>query len=81
MENLSTITSKYQVVIPKKVRQIAKIKAGDKVLVQALGDMVVIQSKDHKQSWADALLGLGKEVWQDIDPLTYTREERATWDK
>jgi len=81
MENLSTVTSKYQVVIPKAVRKIVKIKAGDKVLVQALGDMVVIQQKDHQQSWANTLLGLGKETWQDLNPLTYIREERATWDK
>ena len=81
MNSTSTITSKYQVVIPKLVRRNVKLLAGDKVFVQAVGNMVVIQKTSRGQSWANSLLGLGKEVWKGIDPVSYVRKERAAWKK
>lgn len=74
----STLTSKYQVVIPKPVRDKVKMKAGQTMLIQALGDLIVLQPKKN-QGWAQSLLGLGKDVWQNIDPVTYVRNERKSW--
>jgi len=77
--NISTVTIKHQVVIPKSVRQVIAVKAGDKVLMQALGDLIVVKPINKKMGWAASMRGLGKDLWQNIDPLTYVRKERSAW--
>jgi len=79
MNTTSTVTSKYQVVIPKKIRQKVKVKQGDKVSVHALGDLIVIQKYGKNQSWADSLWGLGKDAWKKVDPVAYVHNERKQW--
>jgi len=81
MNTQSTLTKKYQLVIPKSVRRQVKMLPGDKVSVAAVGDLIVIQKRQAKKSWADSLLGLGKDIWKDLDPVTYVRKERASWIK
>ncbi len=79
MNATSTVTSKYQVVIPKRVRQQVRVAAGDKVVVEALGDLIVMSKQRRGQSWANALLGLGRDIWKNLDPVTYLRKERRAW--
>ena len=81
MSYTTTVTSKYQVVIPKKVREAVKIKAGDIMVMLPLDDMIVVRPKKQKKGWADSLLGLGKELWEGVDALDYVRNERAAWEK
>lgn len=81
MNITSVVTGKYQVVIPKRVRQRVKVAAGDKVIIEALGDLIVIHKQKRAQSWTDALLGLGKDVWKNLDPVTYVRKEREAWQR
>lgn len=78
MQYTSTLTTKYQLVIPKAVREKVKVKAGQTILVQALGDIILLQPK-KKGGWARNLLGLGKDVWQNVDAVSYVRSERKTW--
>jgi hypothetical protein len=33
------------------------------------------------RSYSKKMLGLGQEIWKDIDPLEYIRRERSNWDK
>ena len=42
---ISKLTSKYQATIPKDVRKILKIKAGDRVVFEILGDKRVVIRK------------------------------------
>lgn len=39
----------------------------------------VIEPPKEKLSWRD-LEGLGKEIWEGIDPTEYVDEERRSWD-
>ena len=51
----TTVSQKYQVVIPKEIREF--------------------------ESYSEKMLGLGQEMWKNIDPLEYIRQERSSWDK
>lgn len=75
----TTISPKYQIVIPKEVREKAKIKEGQKLNVYSLGDSIVLTPKP--KNYTEKMLGLGKEIWKNVDPLEYIRRERADWDK
>jgi len=68
---------KYQVVIPSEIRQRIKIKPQDEVLVDIIGDVVIIIPKPA--SFTDFMIGLGKEVWEGIDTKDYLRKERESW--
>jgi len=68
---------KYQVVIPSEIRQRIKIKPQDEVLVDIIGDVVIIIPKPA--SFTDFIIGLGKEVWEGIDTKDYLRKERESW--
>lgn len=80
MNNTSTVTTKYQVVIPKNIRRAVKIKTGDKVTMQTMGDLIILHPP-KKQGWASSLRGLGKNLWRGIDPLDYINQERQSWQK
>jgi len=75
----TTISPKYQVVIPKAVRKKLNIKEGQRLQVYPMGDSIILSPKP--ESYTEKMLGLGKEVWKEIDPLEYIREERLDWDK
>ncbi len=81
MTSTTTVTTKYQVVIPKDVRIAAHIVRGDQVSMITVGDCIVMQKNTHRGGWADSLLGLGKDVWKNVDPVTYVRKERRGWNK
>jgi len=75
----TTISPKYQVVIPKEVRKKLNIKEGQVLHVYPVGDSIMFSPKPI--NYTEKMLGLGQEIWQDIDPLEYIRQERADWDK
>jgi hypothetical protein len=47
-------------------------------LVRALQEMTVSQQR-RKHSLLD-LVGLGAEIWKDVDAQTYIRQQRDDWD-
>jgi AbrB family looped-hinge helix DNA binding protein len=56
----TTVTVKGQVTLPKKVRDAAGIKPGDKVEVRATGSGVLIE-KPHADDYRASLYALGKK--------------------
>ena len=73
------ISSKYQVVIPKAVREEVKLREGQKLHVYSMGDSIVLSPRP--QSYTKKMLGLGEELWRGTDPLEYIRQERANWEQ
>lgn len=71
------VSSKYQIVIPKKIREKTNIKKGDVVKIIPMKDGVYITTEP--ENWTEYGRGLGKEIWKDIDPLEYIRKERESW--
>lgn len=48
-------------------------------LLEALAGSVRQQVSPRKHRRISELRGLGKEIWQGIDPQRYVKQERAAW--
>ncbi len=77
----TTLSQKYQIVIPKEAREKMNLKIGMNVSVQPISTeyaIIIKQPKDHVAS----LKGLGKDIWRLLGGGTrYIKQERASWDK
>lgn len=71
------ISSKYQIVIPKPVRELLQIRPQDTLLFLLDGDTVVL--RPQPASFTEATRGLHKELWP--DPDAWLEEERSTWEE
>jgi len=71
------ISSKYQIVIPREVRKKLNLEAGDKLIIKANNEKVIIYPQP--KNYTKYALGLGKEISQGIDATEYVRKERETW--
>jgi AbrB family looped-hinge helix DNA binding protein len=67
----TTLSSKNQIVIPRKAREALQLKPGDKLLVQAHGGKILILEKP--KSYHRAILGRGAY------PKNYLKQERQSW--
>jgi AbrB family looped-hinge helix DNA binding protein len=77
MKTIITVSSKYQIVIPREAREKLDLKAGDKLIIKANNEKITIYPQP--KSYAKYSLGLGKEIWQGIDATEYVKKERQTW--
>jgi AbrB family looped-hinge helix DNA binding protein len=75
MASTVTLSSKYQIVIPREAREAMSLSAGDELLVLCKPDRVVIIPKP--KNFAKHMAGLHKEVWRGAD--AYLRDERESW--
>ena len=75
MTTTVTLSSKYQIVIPREAREAMSLSAGDELLVLCKPDRVVIIPKP--KNFAKRMAGLHKEVWQGAE--AYLRNERESW--
>ncbi|MBI2002145.1 MAG: AbrB/MazE/SpoVT family DNA-binding domain-containing protein [candidate division NC10 bacterium] len=71
------LSAKHQIVIPRDVRRQLGLAAGDGLLVEVRANTIVLVPRPR--SYTNRLRGLHKEVWRDVDPATYVREERKGW--
>jgi len=75
------LSKKYQIVIPKEVRKKMQLEVGSHVAVYSIDRDHAVIAKRPK-SYADALQGLGKEIWKALGGADkYIKEERASWEK
>ena len=77
MKNMVKVSSKYQIVIPREAREKLDLKAGDKLIIKANNEKIIIYPQP--KNYAKYSLGLGKEIWQGIDATEYVKKERETW--
>ncbi|MGH8291353.1 MAG: AbrB/MazE/SpoVT family DNA-binding domain-containing protein [Steroidobacteraceae bacterium] len=70
-----TLSSKYQIVIPREAREALSLSAGDELLVLCKPDRVVIVPKPTK--FAKRTAGLHREIWQGAE--AYLQDERSAW--
>ena len=70
------VSAKYQVVIPKAVREALRIRPQDTLLFLLDGDTVILRRRPD--SFTETLRGLHQEIWPDAD--TWLEEERSTWE-
>jgi AbrB family looped-hinge helix DNA binding protein len=70
------MSSKYQIVIPKAVRESLHLRPQDSLLFLVEGDTVIVRPRPG--SFSDALQGLHRELWP--DPDQWLEQERAAWE-
>jgi AbrB family looped-hinge helix DNA binding protein len=70
------VSSKYQIVIPKAVRDSLQLRPHDTLLFLIDGNSIILRARPT--SFTAALRGLYKELWH--DPDAWLEEERATWE-
>ena len=77
---LTKVSHKFQVVIPKEVRDLLCITKGDTLEVYGKNHEVIMKKVEAKKpiSLRD-LKGLGKEIWKDVDVEDYIKKERESW--
>lgn len=76
---MAKVSSKYQIVIPKKVREALGLQPGDRLLISTEGDKAMMRLRP--KSYAKHMRGLHKEIWQGIDATEYVSEERKSWEQ
>ncbi len=76
MNTMIKISSKYQIVIPREVREKLNLKAGDKLIIKANNEKIIIYPQP--KNYAKYALGLGKEIWQGINATEYVRKQKET---
>ncbi len=75
-----TVGSKYQTVIPKKIRKnIKDLKPGAKVVVKSLDTKTVV-IKTEAKNWLERTRGMMTQAWKGIDTTKYLNNLRNDWD-
>lgn len=76
----SKLSKKYQITIPKKVREKLGLKKGSKVSIKEKGSgRAVLEPVD---SLTEKYKGLGKETWKKLGGADkYLSQERSLWDR
>lgn len=68
---------RYQVVLPKTVRQRFDIHEGDEMLLEVSRRGISLVPRP--KSYTVHLAGLHREVWENLDVDLYLGRERKTW--
>ena len=72
------VSGKYQIVIPRAVREALQLRPDDMLLFLVSGDSVILRTRPA--SFAEAMRGLHKEIWP-AEPADWLEKERATWEE
>jgi len=71
------IGPKYQIVIPRVVRETLQLRPDDTLLFLVSGDSVTLRNRPA--NFTEAMRGLHKEIWPP-DPADWLEKERAAWE-
>jgi AbrB family looped-hinge helix DNA binding protein len=76
----SKVSHKFQIVIPKEVRELIGISKGDTLQVYEKDHEIIMKKAELKKpSSIKDLKGLGKEIWKGVDIEEYIKTERESW--
>ena len=80
--NQTTVSTKYQVVVPKEVRRIIKVKPGQKLNVHVFGEQIILSptTSKKKMNWPHDHIKILKNPWANENPAKYLEKERSSWD-
>ena len=74
------VSDKYQVVLPKNIRESLGILRGQKIRWISLSDsQAMVEPALKKKNHTQRLRGLGKGLWSTEDPQTYINKLRQEW--
>lgn len=78
----TTVSTKFQIVIPREIRKKIKIQPGQKMDVDMVGDKIMVSHSHPKAEWKwpeDYIKNL-KGLWKPEEIDTYLEKERNSWD-
>lgn len=81
MQIQTLVNVKYQVVIPKEIRKIVKVRPGQKMNISVNGQQIVLSAVSTRENWKypeDYIKNL-KDPWEGEDREKYLEEERNSW--
>jgi len=79
MNNIVKVGKRYQIVIPKKIREQLGVKISDELIISVRNSWIVIQPRPRRYS--EYMQGLGKGVWKEVEATEYVKKERQAWEK
>ena len=69
------VSHKFQVVIPKNIRELLRISKGDLLQVYEKDDEIVMKKVETREPLSlKNLKGLCKEIWKDVDVEEYIKK-------
>jgi len=71
------VSGKYQVVIPKSIREKIGLEKGDELAVSLQEKIIIMRVKP--KSFSDYTFGLHKELWKETEATEYVERERSSW--
>lgn len=71
------VSKRYQIAVPALARQHLNIQSGDRLLVDIQDGMIILIPEP--ENYTEAMAGLHKEIWQDVEVEKYMAEERDAW--
>lgn len=78
----STISSKYQTVIPARIRETLNLRESGELVWQIVdGERPLIVVSPKTKRWSEYLSGLGKRVWDGVDTDAYLENLKREWAK
>jgi antitoxin PrlF len=75
MEIQTTVTRKYQVTIPKKIRKMLGVRIGDRYKIKGEGNRIVIETVKRIRNPADYIWNLSKKPIN-IDAVKLVKKSR-----
>lgn len=73
---IAKLGGRYQIVVPKDIREALQLKPGDRLEVKVEnGKVVMIPQVSH----TSRLFGKHQQLWQNTDAVKYIRNERESW--
>lgn len=77
---ITKVSHKFQVVIPKDIREFLGISKGDTLEVYGKDHEIIMKKTDLRKPLSlKNLKGLGKEIWKDLNVEEYINRERDSW--
>ena len=71
------VNGKYQVVIPKSIREKIDLKKGDELSLSLQEETIIMRIKPR--SFSDYTLGLHNQLWKEINAKEYVKKEWSAW--
>jgi len=71
------VSNRFQIAVPAEARRKLGIQRGDHLLVDVRDGSILLLPEPA--NYRQHLRGLHREVWADVEPQDYVRQEREAW--
>lgn len=69
------VNKRHEITLPAEAQTRLGINSGDTFLLNVRDGLIYLVPEPN--NWGEALRGVGKEIWEGVDPVEYIRRERG----